>query len=77
MRLGSGVVVAVDSHATYSSDWPPSLGTSICYCVTLKRQRKKKERNLNSFCPKLRGLKENLDISKEIGKLQRRTMVVI
>ena len=30
MQLGSGVVVAVVKAGGYSSNWTPSLGTSIC-----------------------------------------------
>ena len=44
MRLGSGVAVAmaVVVVSSYSSDSTPSLGTSICRGVALKRQKKKK-----------------------------------
>ena len=43
MRLGSGVAVAVVHASSYSSNYNPSLGTSICHgCSPKKKQRKKK-----------------------------------
>ena len=45
MRLGSCVAVAVVYTSGCSSDWTPSLGTSICYGYSPKKtKRKKKER---------------------------------
>ena len=40
-RLGSGVAVAVVEAGSYSSDWTPSLGTSICRGCSPKKQNKK------------------------------------
>ena len=42
MQLRSGVAVAGMYASSYSSDWTPSLGTSICHGCDLKRQKKKK-----------------------------------
>ena len=44
-RLGSGVAVAVVQASGYSSDWTPSLGTSMCHkCSPRKDKKTKKER---------------------------------
>ena len=44
-QLGSGVAVAAAQAGGYSSDWTPSLGTSICHgCSTKKTKRQKKKR---------------------------------
>ena len=42
MQLGSGVSVAVFVAGSCSSDWTPSLGTSIC--CRCGREKKRKER---------------------------------
>lgn len=39
--LGSGIAVAVVQASSYSSDWTPSLGISICLSMGLERQKKK------------------------------------
>ena len=48
MRLGSRVAVAVAQAGSCSSEWTPSLGTSMCRRCSPKRQKdqkkKKKER---------------------------------
>ena len=45
MWLGSRVAVAVVWAGSYSSDWTPSLGTSICLgCGPKKTKKKKKKR---------------------------------
>ena len=41
MRLGSSVAVAVTQASSYSSDWTPSLGTSIGAALKRKRNYKK------------------------------------
>ena len=40
--VGSGVAVAVAVAGSCSSDWTPSLGTSICYGCGPKKKKKKK-----------------------------------
>ena len=41
--LRSGVAMALAQASNYSSDWTPSLGTSICYkCGPMKKKEKKK-----------------------------------
>ena len=42
MQLGSGVAVAVAWAGGYSSDWTPSLETSICHECGPKKTKKKK-----------------------------------
>ena len=44
MRLGSHVGVAVVEAGSYSSDWIPSLGTSICRECGPKRDKKTKKK---------------------------------
>ena len=40
MRLRSSVAVAVAQAGSYSSDWTPSLGTSICHgCSPTKKKK--------------------------------------
>ena len=39
-QLGSGVAVAVVEAGSCSSDWTPSLGTSICPMCSPKKQNK-------------------------------------
>ena len=43
MQLGSGVAVAVGYAASQSSDWTPSLGTSMCRGFGPKKTEGKKE----------------------------------
>ena len=46
MQLGFGVAVAVVYTSSCSSDWTPSLGTSICFrCGPKKRKIKKLKTN--------------------------------
>ena len=40
-RLGSGVAVAVVQASGYSSDWTPSLRTSLCCGCSPKKTKKK------------------------------------
>ena len=48
MRLGSQVAVVVVQAEGCSSDWTPSLGTSICRrCGDKKTKKKKKKRRKN------------------------------
>ena len=42
-QLGSGITVALAQAGGYRSNWTPSLGTSICCGVALKRQMTKVE----------------------------------
>ena len=42
-RLGSGVSVAVVQACGYSSNWTPTLGTSICHRFGPKKQNKKQK----------------------------------
>ena len=49
MRLGSGVAVAVVQASSSSSDWNPSLGTSICCAGVALKSKKKKERAIFSY----------------------------
>ena len=51
-QVGSHVAVAVMSASCYSSDWTPSLGTSIAAGVALKRQKKKEKKKLGSWIQK-------------------------
>jgi len=45
MWLGSGVAVALEKAISYSSDWTPSLGTSIrCGCGPKKTKDKKRKK---------------------------------
>ena len=44
MRLRSGVAVAVAVAGRYSSNWTPSLGTSMCREFGPKKQKKKKRK---------------------------------
>ena len=44
MQLGSGIAVALVKAGSYSSDWTPGLGTSICHVHGPKKQKKKKEK---------------------------------
>ena len=44
MRLRSGVAVALAWARGYSSDWTPSLGTSICSRYSPKKTKKKKKK---------------------------------
>ena len=50
MQLGSGVAVALAQAAGYSSNWTPSLGTSMCRGKRpqkkAKKGQKKKKKNL-------------------------------
>jgi len=39
--LGSGVAMAVVKASGYSSDWTPSLETSICHGCSPKKKKKK------------------------------------
>ena len=41
--LGSGVAVALVQAGSRSSDWTPSLGTSICHACDPKKTKKEKE----------------------------------
>ena len=43
-RLGSGVAVAVVQARSCSSNWTPSLGTSICHGRSPKNQKKKQKK---------------------------------
>ena len=46
MQLRSSTTVALAWANSYSSDWTPSLGTSICRgCGTKKTKRQKKKKN--------------------------------
>ena len=51
-RLGSHIAVALVQAGGYSSDWTPSLGTSICHGSSprkgKKEKKKKKERAMTS-----------------------------
>ena len=47
MRLGSWVAVAVAQAGSYSSNSPPSLGTSICHRCSPKEEKKKKVTSLS------------------------------
>ena len=64
MKLGSGVAVAVVEAGSCSSDWTPSLGTSICFgCSPKKTKRPKKEKGKQPValqCPNQRRDPENL-----------------
>ena len=42
MWLGSDVAVALAQAGSYSSDWNPSLGTSMCHRRGPKKQKQKK-----------------------------------
>ena len=44
MRLGSRIAVAVAVACSYSSDWTPILGTSICCTCGPKKTKKKKKK---------------------------------
>ena len=44
MQLRSSIAVALAQAGSYSSNWTPGLGTSICYGAALKRPKKKKIR---------------------------------
>ena len=44
MWLGSLIAVALAQASGYSSDWNPSLGTSICHRCSLKRQKDQKKK---------------------------------
>ena len=44
IQLGSCVAVAVVEACNYSSDWTPSLETSICHGCGPKRQKGKKKK---------------------------------
>ena len=45
MQLGSSIAMAVALAGSCSSDWPPSLGPSICHsCGPKKKKKKKKKR---------------------------------
>ena len=44
-RLGSCVVVAVVSASSCSSNWTPSLGSSICHRCSPKKQKQKQKQN--------------------------------
>ena len=45
--LRSGVTVAVVQTSSYSSDWTPSLGTSMCHgCCPKEQKKRKKKKNL-------------------------------
>ena len=52
-RLGSRVAVALASASGYSSDWTPSLGTSLCRGSgprnSKKTKKKRKERKRKAF----------------------------
>ena len=41
MQLGSGIAVAVVLTGSYSSDWTPSLGTSLCHGCGPKKTKLK------------------------------------
>ena len=43
-RLRSGIAVAVAVDGSYSSDWSPSLGTSICHRCGHKKTKRQKKR---------------------------------
>ena len=43
MWLAYGVAVAVVKSGSCSSDWTPSLGTSMCYRCRSKEKKKKKK----------------------------------
>ena len=43
MWLGSGIAVSVAWAGSHSSDWTPSLGTSICHRHGPKKTKKKKK----------------------------------
>ena len=43
MRLGSGVAVALTVAGNYSSNWTPSLETSICHGCSPRKDKKKKK----------------------------------
>ena len=63
-RLGSGEAVAVAS--SNSSDWTPSLGTSICLGCSLKKtkaksQKKKKKKRI--LHPEIRGISRMMDVA--------------
>ena len=59
MRLRSGVAVAVVQAGSCSSDWTPSLGTSIAVDTALKS----KKINNNNFFKRIRKRKkENFDL---------------
>ena len=56
MWLGSGIAMAMVKSSSYSSDWTPSLGTSICY-----RGGPKKTKNLKKIiqkCKEIEHMKE-------------------
>ena len=42
-RPGSGIAVAVVKAGSCSSNWTPSLGTSICHGCDQKKKKKKKK----------------------------------
>ena len=49
-RLGSGVAVAVAWASGYSSNWTPSLGTSICHgCSSKKIPPQQRSRTFRSY----------------------------
>ena len=43
MQLGSGIAVAVARASDCSSDSTPSLGTSMCHGVALKKTKRKEK----------------------------------
>ena len=45
-RLGAQVAVAVAQAGGFSSNWTPSLGTSICLRCSPNKTEKKKKKNL-------------------------------
>jgi len=51
LRSGIAVAVAVAVAGGYSSNSTPSLGTSTCHSVALKKTKKKKKKKLNQSYP--------------------------
>ena len=66
-QLGSGVAVAAVEAGSCSSDWTPSLGTSICYRYNPEREKKKKNtsssgQNTAGYCQERNDLKIDPDL---------------
>ena len=49
MRLGSRAAVALAEAGSYSSDWTPSLGTSMCHGSGPRKWQKDKKKKLPSM----------------------------
>ena len=47
--LGSCIAVALAWAGSYSSDWTPSLGNSICRRFSPRKDKKKKKKKINQF----------------------------